>query len=348
MMRHREEWTGPGVWNGAELGKTSSWIFQLSDAHIAEIHAAVRAIHASGKALNDVSRADFPLPTLRPRLQELCDDILDGKGFVVLRGLPAHAWPHEDLVCAYWGVGSAFGDTVSQNRKGHLLGHVIDQRAVRTAETRLYQTSDELRFHSDSCDIVGLLCVRTSMQGGESALASSAAVHNYLLHNNPRALETLCGIFHCDRYGEIPAGKAASYAVRIFNEVDGKLVCCGMDPDIRSAQRLADVPRLTSDQLEALEALQETAEKLALKMVLQPGDMQFVNNLIVLHARTRFEDYAEMDRRRYMLRLWLSSPKGRRLPSFMAERWGNIEVGTRRGGIMVPGAQLVVQLDPSA
>ena len=74
------------------------------------------------------------------------------------------------------------------------------------------------------------------------------------------------------------------------------------------------------------------------------GDIQFVNNHTVVHAREAFEDYQEWDKRRHLLRLWLSSPLGRALPEFMSERWGNIEAGTVRGGIKVAGAMPQVRL----
>ena len=242
-------------------------------------------------------------------------------------------------------MGRWLGDAVPQNAKAHLLGHVIDQRSEVSADTRIYQTSCAQPFHSDSCDIVGLLCLRVARSGGASAIASSAAVHNNLLDEDPQALKTLYGEFQCDRFGEIPVGKKAYYSVHLFNQVDSNFICCGMDPDIRSAQRLEAVATLSKVQLHALEAFQQSAKKLALNMNLQRGDIQLLNNHTVVHAREPFDDHAELDKRRYLIRLWLSSPLGRRLPEFMAERWGNIEVGSIRGGIKVPGAVPIVHFD---
>ncbi len=230
--------------------------------------------------------------------------------------------------------------------KAHLLGHVIDQRTVKSGDTRIYQTNQAQPFHSDSCDIVGLLCLRTAKQGGESSIASSAAIHNRLLETAPGALKQLYGEFQCDRYGEIPEGKLPFYPVRVFNNIDQHLVCCGMDPDIRSAQRLEGVQPLTEQQLSALNSFQEAARKLCLRMSLQRGDIQLVNNLIAVHARESFVDHDDINQRRYLIRLWLSAQNGRRLPEFLRERWGSIDVGSVRGGIKVPGAVPVVQLDP--
>lgn len=333
-------------WTGQSLANDHSWVFTLTQADLDEIRQAIDQVRQRGLDTADVTRRDFPLPGLADRLETLRRDILNGRGFAVLRGLPA-AWPKEDLILAYWGLGTWFGMAVSQNGKGHLLGHVTDQRS-RNADgsTRIYQTNLAQPFHSDSCDIVGLLCLRPARSGGASSIASSTAIHAYLEQNDPAALERLESIFHCDRYGEIPEGRHASYPFKVFNQIGGRMVCCGMDPDIRSAQRLPEVPRLSEAQLHALDAFQEAAETLALHMMLEAGDIQLVNNHTVVHARAAFEDYEDPRQRRYLVRLWLSSPDGRELPEFMAERWGNIAVGSLRGGIAVPGVKPKIEINP--
>ena len=341
-------WSGPEVWTGAELADDPDWAVSLSAGEVAELEEAVAATMRAGLPIERVTREDFPLPGLGPRVDGLLAEIVDGRGFVLIRGLPVETWSREQSVRAYWGIGCRLGEAVSQNAMGHLVGHVRDLRAPDRPERRLYQTSRPLPFHSDSCDIVGLLCLSAGKAGGESLIASAAAVHNHLLDTDPEALAVLCGTFHCDRYGEIPAGKTASYPVSIFNRMGRYLTCCGMDPDIRSAQRLPEVPRLTAAQHAALDAMQAAAGRLSLAMTLRPGDVQFVHNHTVLHARAAFEDHDEPERRRHLLRLWLSARQGRPLPGFLAERWGTIAVGARRGGIVVPGQRTSVPLAPGA
>ena len=343
-ISYHNYYEGLMVWNGKALQETEGWIAQLDTQDVASISSAVAATRT--RPLSELSPNDFDFGNFGNRLQALRDEVLQGKGFVVLHGLPGNEWSDEELVRAYWGIGQWFGDPVSQNAKAHLLGHVIDQRGPAAADTRIYQTNRAQPFHSDSCDIVGLLCLRKAKAGGTSAIASSAAIYNHLLAKQPAMLRELCGQFQCDRYGEIPAGKLPWYTVRVFNHIDDNLVCCGMDPDIRSAQRLDNVTPLTASQAHALDAFQDTARELALNMTLERGDIQLVNNHVVVHARGSFEDYEDRNRRRYMARLWLSSPLGRELPDFLSERWGNIKAGTKRGGISVPGAKPVVYLDP--
>lgn len=334
------------VWEGESVGVSDEWLTTLSRTDIACVRQAVEESRQSDLPLAKLTRRHFNFGRFGDRLLTLREHILNGCGFAILRGLPAEKWSDEDLIRAYWGIGTYIGDPVSQNAAGHLLGHVIDQRRAMTADTRIYQTSRAQPFHSDSCDIVGLLCLRAAKSGGGSAIASAAAIHNYLLDNDPAALESLYDEFQCDRYGEIPAGKSPYYPVCVFNVVAGALVCCGMDPDIRSAQRFDEVGQLSSAQRHALDSFQHAARSLALKMTLQRGDIQLANNLTVVHARESFVDHASRASRRYMVRLWLSSPLGRQLPAFLSERWGTIDVGSVRGGIIVPGTTPVANLNP--
>ncbi|MFT4726182.1 MAG: hypothetical protein ACI9UN_000677 [Granulosicoccus sp.] len=337
-------WTGTTVWEKNSFNHDDQWLITLSPDEIADIDSVIQESVLSSKPIRELTKDDFGFTSFGQRLLELRADILDGTGFSVLRGLPGD-WSDEKLIRTYWGVGRWLGDPVSQNAQGHLLGHVIDRRSSPTAGTRIYQTNQAQPFHSDSCDIVGLLCLRKANQGGASYIASSTAIHNKMLSTDIEALQSLYGEFQCDRYGEIPDGKQPSYAVHVFNDVEGKCVCCGMDPDIRSAQRLNTVTALTQKQNDALDRFQTIAQDLALSMSLQRGDIQLLNNHVVVHAREQFQDDELLDKRRYLVRLWLSASNGRKLPAFMKERWGNIEVGSLRGGINVSGVTPTVTLN---
>lgn len=337
---------GTMTWDGRELADDNQWMQELNAEELRLIANAVASTKASGKPIELLTRDDYAFGAFGDRLLQWQDDLMNGHGFVVLRGLAELGADDKDLVRAYWGMGLWLGQAVSQNASAHLLGHVIDKRAPASADTRIYQTSKAQPFHSDSCDIVGLLCLRQARHGGASAIASSAAIHNAMLEHDAAALRTLYGSFHCDRYGEIPEGAQPWYQISIFSDVDNKLVCVGMDPDIRSAQRLDGVESLSEAQQYALDSFQQTANTLALNMELQRGDVQLLNNLAVVHARTAYEDFDDPALRRYMVRLWLSSPQGRRLPEFLAARWGSIEPGSVRGGITVKGATPSVHLDP--
>lgn len=68
-------------------------------------------------------------------------------------------------------------------------------------------------------------------------------------------------------------------------------------------------------QVEAMQILEQTAARDDFRMDydLQPGDMQFINNHTILHARGAFDDWQdEKDGgKRHLLRTWISPPNGR-------------------------------------
>lgn len=340
---------GQPVWYGRELRQSREWIHCFNDAEVREIKEAVRVVRQTGKALSEIERRDFPLPSLGRLLAAMQHDVVWGRGFVVLRGLPVDEWATSEVAVAYWGLGRHFGDPVSQNAKGHLLGHVKDiGMDPSMPATRLYTTHARLAFHTDSCDIVGLLCIRPASRGGESLLCSSATVFNELLATRRDALEVLLHPFHFDRKDEIPEGKKPYWVMPVFNFHDGHLTTWYDRDFILTAPRHNEVPALTTAQTEAMALLEETANRddVRLEMRLRPGDIQLIHNHQILHSRTEYEPTLDPERGRHLLRLWLSVPNGRSLPPVFAERYGRVDIGSVRGGIVMPGARLHVPLQP--
>src|SRR5690242_9414396 len=186
---HYEPIRGPGAWAGSELAGRGDWLRQLSDAELAEIDRAVRAFASSGMPLAEISPASFPLPSLGPVLRAVLAELLEGRGFVMLRGLPVRRYSREEQAIAYMGVGSYLGHVRSQNARGHLLGHVKDLGLdIRDTNVRYYQTNRRLEYHTDSVDVVGLLCLQEAKTGGESFIASSMTLYNQVLARAPGLL----------------------------------------------------------------------------------------------------------------------------------------------------------------
>lgn len=300
-----------------------------------------------GLAIQKIDRYDVDLGELSPVLESMRDEVVERRGFVLLRGLPVERYTKEEAAIAYWAIGLHFGRPVSQNAKGHLLGHVRDIGLDPTNPShRIYATNARHRYHTDSCDIVGLLCLKTAKRGGLSSIASSVTIYHELRRERPDVVEVLEQPFIVDRKGEIPEGKGPHYRMAVFHHFAGHLTTIYARDFIEAAQRFAEVPRLSRRQIEALDMLDALAARddVRLDMNLRPGDMQFLHNHQILHARTAYEDYPEPERKRHLLRLWLSPPNGRPLPPVFAERYGSIEPGNR-GGIRVPGVALGVPLD---
>ena len=189
------------------------------------------------------------------------------------------------------------------------------------------------------------MCLARSRTGGLSSIASSAAVHNEILRRRPDLLEVLYRPFTISRVNEVPEGREPWFRTPVFNDFGGHLTSMYPRRDMRLGHRLAGVAPLTGRQEEALALLDEVCEDLSLKMDIQPGDMQFLHNHAVYHGRTAYEDGPEPERRRHMLRLWLSAPRGRALPPHFAARYGTVAVGAVRGGIVCPGTRLQAPLE---
>jgi hypothetical protein len=338
---------GPSAWIGAELARQpEQWIYTLSSAEIAEIEANV--VRLRGRDLATLSRDDFALPTLGPVLDGQREEVLNGRGFVLIRGLPVEGRPIADSALAYWAVGVRFGKPRSQNAMGHLLGHVRDLGLATTdPNVRTYQTTERQHFHTDSCDIVGLLCLRTAHSGGLSSITSSMAIHNEMARRRPDLLDRLFQPFATDRRGEVPLGEKPYFDMPVYNEHEGYVSAIYSGTYIRSAQRFPDVPRLTPLDVEALEMFDDLAndQELRLDMELRPGDMQFLHNHTCLHDRTAFVDWPEPERKRHLLRLWLAAPGARPLPEVFAARYGSTAIGDR-GGIICEKTRLHAPLEP--
>ena len=339
---------GPGAWIGAEMAaKPERWLHTLSAAEIAELEAAAARFLSTGRDLGQMRAADFPLAGFSAHLAALRDTLRDGVGVEVIRGLPVERHDRRMAAAIFCGIGAHLGRARSQNAAGHVLGHVRNTGAdPDDPETRIYQTAARQTFHTDSADVVGLLCLRNARAGGDSLLVSAETIYNRMRADRPDLLARLFDPIATDRRGEVPEGMRPWMEIPPLSWHAGKLTVFYQRQYIDSAQRFAGAMRLTPDHVAALDMFDTLADdpELHFRMRLEPGDMQFVYNHAQLHDRTAFTDWPQPDRRRHLMRLWLALPGDRDLPPCFAERYGSIEVGNR-GGIIVPGATLTAPLD---
>lgn len=312
------------------------WALTFSAEDIAEIDDALQPLAQADIAA--LKRDDFPLPTLAPRLARIRHDVLHGRGFVLLRGLPVQRWSLRQSATAFFGLGTHFGQAVSQNAKGHVLGHVQDLGLhADDPNVRIYQTHERQTFHTDSADIVGLLCLHTAKLGGDSALVSSNTLWNEMRGRSPELAARLLEPIATDRRGEVPAGEKPYFTIPVFNwlatQHGGQMSTIYQRQYIDSAQRFDDAPRLTPAHVAALDLFDQLANdpQLNFLMTLAPGDMQLVHNHTLLHDRTAFTDWPEPERKRHLLRLWLAPDDARALPPVFAQRYGSVVPGARGG-----------------
>ena len=335
------------AWYGTDLEHCDDWIERLSESEIAEVEHSFRQLHAQQIDFTSITARDVPLPTLAPRLQQILDEVLNGRGFVLIKGLPVERWTRREAAIAFLAIGVHLGNLRMQNAEGHLLGHVRDLgRSSDDPNTRIYQTRERQTHHTDSCDVVGLLCLHAAKSGGLSNLVSSATIFNEIRRRRPDLLRVLLDPIETDRRGEVPEGCKPYFTIPVFNYHDGLVSAIYQRQYIESARRFPGVAPLSLLQIEALDLLDELANdpKLNLMMELQPGDIQLVHNHTILHDRTAFDDYPEPERKRHLLRLWLAPPGARSLPEVYAERFGSITPGDR-GGVVVAGSKATVPFE---
>ncbi|MET4236059.1 hypothetical protein ABIA85_009374 [Bradyrhizobium sp. LA6.10] len=243
----------PAGWRGPEVKNRNDWIYQLDEADIADLEAALRNVERTTPDLISVTRDQFPLQQFSNKLRAVTCQLNEGLGFVLLRGLPIDRYTRKQVATIYWGIGLHLGKPVSQNGKGHLLGHVVNLgRTMANPNQRGHETRETLRYHVDECDIVGLLCLHEAKAGGASTLASAVAIHNAIQANRPDLLRVLYQPWYIDRRGEIPEGTKPWYTMPIFTYHEDRLMVWLEPGYSASAQRFPEVPRYTEAQVEAM------------------------------------------------------------------------------------------------
>ena len=330
----RETITTPDAWVGPEIQGDGRWLHELTDGEVDEIDAALAAVKASGADI-PFSADAFPLPTFRARLNELMDRVSNGLGVILIRGVPRERYTDEECGLVYWGISAQIGVPVSQNGRGHLLGHVTDEgKTLDDPNARGYQTNNRLDFHCDQLpvDVLGLFCLRGAKSGGTSYLVSAPAVHNVMLAERPDLLNVMYEPFHVDWRGDHPDGAQPWYDIPMLTARDGRVAARITNRSfMESVSRYGEELTLSDTQREALDVFQEVSnrEGLRLKMDFQPGDMQFINNHTVLHARQAYEDYDDPALKRHLLRVWIALPDAKRRPlaPVLDERYRFVEMG---------------------
>ena len=311
-------------WTAADFTDEDRFTEHLSGAELEELDESLRHALARSRDPLELTREDFPLPTLAGRLAAIEAELVDGRGFVRLRGIDRAAYTQDEMELLYWGIGAHLGRPWAQNRHGHVLGDVTDQaRAVDDPTARGYELGGiALPFHCDGSDLVGLMCLTDGRAGGLSTVSNSVRIHNRLVRERPELAAALYEPFPYDYRGEQPEGGKPYYSVPVFTEWGDRLFVRCIPPYIWASQRHPDAPRLSELQAEALRAVVAMAEEPDnhVAMELRPGDIQFINNYHVLHGRTAYEDDRAGGRVRHLKRLWLETDVLTSRPAHFANR----------------------------
>ncbi|MCB1743994.1 MAG: TauD/TfdA family dioxygenase [Gammaproteobacteria bacterium] len=340
------------AWRGPDMARHQQrWQWPLQAAHVQELEAAVaQALTRLGDSddLLPLGRADFPLPTLAPLLARIRQEALHGIGFALLRGVPVDGHDTRWCAVAFWGLGLYLGEPVSQNAKGHALGHVKDLGLdYSQPEVRGYQTRARLPYHTDYSDLVCLLCVKPAVSGGLSSIVSSVTLYNEMRDKRPDLAAALEQPLCRSRWGEVSNGQKPWLEVPVFNVSENGVSTTYARSAVRKVADLPGAPQPTPAQVEAMDYLDALAmdPQLHLDMEFKPGDVQVVNNHSIMHSRTDYEDAADWEQKRHLLRLWLACEDGPVFPEGMTANFQGTTAGGRPNGIHIEGVPLSTPLD---
>ncbi|MEM7120510.1 MAG: TauD/TfdA family dioxygenase [Pseudomonadota bacterium] len=340
---------GPAAWHGRDLMLERDWIRPLSPVALSELDDAVTALHRRPAVLQDLKRGDFAFTRLAIELAEAADELENGRGVVKLTGVPVERYDDADLRRLFWGLGLNLGTPVYQNAHGEVMGLICDEGAEvgakrgqmvdRDGGTFLSsraraQSTQLLRWHTDRTDVVGLLCAGEAAEGGTSRVASAVAIHDEMVRRRPDLAAVLYDDIMRSRLGEEAGGVDATYALPVFGVHEGRFSSHYSRTYVEAAQNLAGVPTMRDDQWAALDLLAELGEEMCFEMELKKGDIQFLNNHVIYHARGAFRDDPAAGQIRRLYRLWLAMPNSRELPPGYDVLFGSREAGAIRGGIL--------------
>lgn len=298
---------GPCAWLARDQRELSDWEYRLSTSEAAELVDTARRINRSVTQpvrWSDLTVEDFPLPAVAATLRSILRELFEGRGFALIRGVPVDELSVPEAELLLWGIGLNMGTPIPQNAAGDLVVHVRDQgRRFSDPSVRAYETSEALEYHTDSGDIAGLLCLQPAKRGGVSTIASSTAIHDEMVRRRPDLAQLLY--------------EPWTRVTLLGGEILHKPICERLDDRVyfgygrmyleRASAQRPEIPPLTADQIAALDLFDELANHpdFRLDMDFSPGDVQFLNNYTILHARTEYEDWPEPERKRDLCRLWI-------------------------------------------
>ena len=318
----------PAGWSNQDFSDRNSYLYILSAGEIDEIMGAADQFEQKGIELKDLNKDKFVIPKFEKTLLEVIhDEVLNGRGFIFLRGLRVEGRSVLQNAIVQWGLASYLGSMLPQNKQGNLLEHVKNAGGdIDSPSGRGYNSANTLGFHSDDSDAFSLMCLRIGKTGGEHRIVSSVTVYNAMLDRFPRFAKELEFLFYRSRRDESPCGEVPFVRQPVFSVTDGFFCARGASSTIKRAQELPGVPKLTESQQDAISCYQALCGELSLVVNWQPGDISFVLNHVALHARTAYQDWPEPEKKRHLLRLWINLEKKRPIHDTIAQDMSGIKL----------------------
>jgi len=336
MSRLVDEVAQPKPWLANDIKRDTRWIRPLTSAEKLGLLKGLTVFLASNKPLEDSSGEDFAFEDVKQLLQDINHQLYQGFGLIVLKGFPIEGLDEPSIKALYWGFTNQLGVLRPQGKNSALINHVKNVGGVyRAAGGRGYNTNSELDFHVDFADFVGLLCIQEAKSGGISKACSSRALFETLKDQSPRLAEALMMPLYYSRQDEHAADELPYYLTPVVAFEQGWFSCRYTRNHIRYAHRHEGAAAPTELQEEAMNWIDQNAgtEAFTLDIELVRGDLQILNNHVIIHSRTAFDDYEEPERKRSLLRTWIATPNSQPLSLAMKPAFHDQRSGAVRGGI---------------
>lgn len=343
------------AWRGPALEASEAWGRALTTK---EISALERATEMSRRhSCPGFSQAAFSVPELAPLFAWMGEQLERGPGAVRIVGLPVERYAADELRRMFWGFCVNLGIPVYQTSAGETLGEVKDETGTGAvldynsgkgkliSARTVARSTGALRFHTDKCDLLSLLCANNGIEGGISKVVSSVTIHNEIGRRRPDLLK----VFYEPFWRMRPEDEEGDRPDRVFpmpvfaRAADGGFTSQYSRTYINQAQEVAGVPALTEEQNAAMDLLHEVGEEVCLFAPFEPGAMQFMTQHVTYHGRTPYTNDVANGRSRVLLRVWLSPPFSRLLPDGHAVQWGDTRPGALRGGALA-GKSAITEL----
>ncbi|OTA92068.1 hypothetical protein M434DRAFT_396749 [Hypoxylon sp. CO27-5] len=313
----------PLAWTGKQLNDEKlHFVYNLTEQDVGEVRSAKEQFKALELDGDLVSRQNFPLPTLGPKLFELSHDLYNGKGFCVVRGINPGEYSVEDLTIIWLGIQAYIADQRGcQDHLGNMLVHIVADSSSKMKLGHHRHSTTAISFHNEEAgDVVAWLTRSTAASGGKCIIASAYTIYNILAAHRPDIIRTLAK-------SDWPFALPRFQCRPILYYHDSKLVMnFGRTPLMGNAvhPRPEHLPKLNDRQREALDMVEAIAQAVQLEIKTQAGDMHFINNLAILHRREGFVDGESPQHKRHLVRMRLrSSHLGWDIPGDLKQEWHN-------------------------
>jgi len=300
----------PRAWHGPALAR-DHYLLAIPAEVLAELDAALAVLRRAPVPTLLLLPEHFALAATARFMEEARRRLDEGPGFVMLDRLPVDAMSRDEAIALYWVLMSFLEPPVAQEWKGTVIYDVRHDGAEYTADTRGALTPAGLEMHTDSSmgeappTYVSLFCLRPARAGGMSIVSSAAAAHNHFLTEEPALLRRLYDVFYRD-HQEYQAADAAGTNFRPVFAWDGGLrTRFNARHIVRGYEKTGRA--LDADGVRAVTLMDEFLADPAhrLDLWLERGQIQVLNNRVIVHGRTTYQDADEPELRRHLVRLWL-------------------------------------------